>query len=391
MERISFGLYVFLLLFSSCSVYRQDLDILPCADPTGLNPNYSKADDLQAAMQQLVEAGVPGCAMALYSEEEGWWVGAAGLAKIEDRTPMQVCHLQYLQSIAKTYMAVAVLRLYEQGKIDLDAPVTRYLPEKYSRYVSGAGRVTVRMLLNHTSGIPEYNFSPDYVAYLLQHPDHYFTGEDYLRYIEGKPLNFEPGSKYMYTNTNYVLLALLADAMAGDHAQLIRETIFEPLELTQTFYRDDPNYPNYRWLVNSYWDRYGNGIVENASQMQRNNVAALIGDDGIVATPIEAVKFLKGLMEGKLLKPATLEEMKTWVNNGQGNPAYGLGLSHTVINGQVGYGHSGGGIGAGCELRYFPEKKTYVFVAINLGTVTESVMHEEAAKRRDVIYEVLLR
>jgi D-alanyl-D-alanine carboxypeptidase len=377
---------IFALLLTGCSVYRQDLQITPCAgDNERINLNYSKAKDINLALDQLIRAGVPGGVVAVYSDE-GWWATAAGLAKIEDQTPMETCHLQYLQSISKTYMAVAVLKLHEQGKIDLDAPMTRYLPEKYSRYISDAGKITVRMLLNHTSGIPEYNFSPAYVSYLLQHPDHYFTAEDYLKYIDGKPLDFAAGSRYSYRNTNYVILALITDAVAGDHAGFITEAILTPLGLTRTFYRNI-NRPN---LVNSYWDRHSDGIVENVSQMQRNNVATLVGDDGIVATPVEAVKFLKGLMEGQLLSASTLEQMQAWVSDKQGNPKYGLGLAHLTIQGQTGYGHSGGGIGAGCELYYFPQSNVYVFFGINLGTVTDSPLHEEAAKARDKLYEALL-
>lgn len=367
-------------------MYRQDLQITPCAgDNERINLNYPKAKDINLALDQLIRAGVPGGVVAVYSDE-GWWATAAGLAKIEDQTPMETCQLQYLQSISKTYMAVAVLKLHEQGKIDLDDPMTRYLPEKYSRYISDAGKITVRMLLNHTSGIPEYNFSPAYVSYLLQHPDHYFTAEDYLKYIDGKPLDFAAGSRYSYRNTNYVILALIADAVAGEHAEFIIETILTPLGLTRTFYRNI-NRPN---LVNSYWDRHSDGIVENVSQMQRNNVASLVGDDGIVATPVEAVKFLKGLMEGQLLSASTMEQMQAWVSDGQGTPRYGLGLARINLRGRDGYGHSGGGIGAGCELYYFPGKNVYVFIGINLGTVTESPLHEEAAKARDKIYEALL-
>jgi D-alanyl-D-alanine carboxypeptidase len=384
-------LYCFsVIALSSCATYRQDLPVSTCTDPEPVNAGYSKAADLQQAMQRLVEAGVPGCAMAVYSEE-GWWTASAGLAKIEDQWPMQACNLQYLQSISKTYMAVAVLKLYEQGKINLDAPMTRYLPERYLRYLTDADRITVRMLLNHTSGLPEYNFSPAYVTYLLQHPDHYFQAEDYLGYIDGKPLDFEPGSRYSYRNTNYVILALMTDALTGDHARFIAETIFEPLGLTNTFYRNDPGYPNYPNLVNAYWDRYSNGIVENVSRLQRNNVASLIGDDGIVTTPVEAVKFLKGLMEGKLLSPSTLEQMKTWVAGDDGKPRYGLGLGYSSFSGQPAYGHSGGGIGAGCELRYFPEQNIYMFIGINLGTVTDSPLHVRAASARDELFGALLK
>ncbi|NUQ23865.1 MAG: beta-lactamase family protein [Saprospiraceae bacterium] len=379
-----------LLLWSSCAKYTQELNIIPCEIPSDLPDKYSKAGAIKQALQQLVDAGVPGCAMAVYSPE-GWWETAAGFAKIENETPMQNCHLQYLQSISKTYMAVAVLKLYEQGKIIIDAPITQYLPEQYSRYVNDAAKITVRMLLNHTSGIPEYNFAPAYVTYLLQHPDYIFTPTDYLAYIRSKPLDFEPGSKYAYRNTNYLLLALMVDAITGDHARFITETIFQPLDLPRTFYKNEDRYLKSPRLVNTYWDRHSDGVLENVSQMQRNNVASLIGDDGIVTTPLEAVKFLKGLMEGQLLAPATLELMKTWVTDSKGNPRYGLGLAYHSNKGIISMGHSGGGIGAGCELYYFPAQKVYVFIAINLGTVTDSPLHERAGAAREKIYEVLLR
>ncbi|WP_229311074.1 serine hydrolase domain-containing protein [Larkinella soli] len=391
MRTYLFGGFVFLLLAGGCSVYRQDLPMTSCGSaPVAVNPAYSRAAQVRQAMEQLNRAGVPGCAMAVYSAE-GWWETAAGYAKIEDKTVLQTCHLQYLQSIAKLYMAVAVLKLAEQGKINLDEPITRYLPARYSRYVTDAGQVTVRMLLNHTSGIPEYNFAPAYVTRLLQHPDHLFSPEDYLKYIEGKPLTFKPGSRYSYRNTNYVLLALLTDALTGSHARYMTETIFTPLGLKQTFYRDQPGYLNYPNLVNSYWDRYSDGILENASRLQRNNVASLVGDDGIVATPADAVTFLRGLLEGKLLSAATLEQMKTWVKDGQGKPAYGLGLDYTTLGGEEAWGHSGGGIGAGCELYYFPRKNVYVFIGLNLGTVTDSPLHPEAVRARDQFYEAILK
>ncbi|MBD0257614.1 MAG: beta-lactamase family protein [Cytophagales bacterium] len=383
------GLWV-LLLLTGCAPYLQDLPVHLCEPlPENGSTSYTRGGAIGAAVQGLVKEGVPGAAVAVYSAE-GWWTTAAGFAKLEDRTSMQPCHLQYLQSISKLYLAVAVLKLYEAGKLRLDEPITAYLPERYRRYVTGAGQITVRMLLNHTSGVAEYNFSPAYVTYLLQHPDHRFTTEEYLAYIEGEPLDFAPGSQYSYRNTNYILLALLTDALTGDHARYLTETIFTPLGLTQTYYRGQAGYPDYPALVNAYWDRYGNGIVENVSQMQKTNVASLIGDDGIVATPADAVKFLRGLMEGKLLSAATMDEMKTWVNNRKGEPAYGLGLAYATVHGQVAYGHTGGGLGAGCQLYYFPEKGVYVFIGINLGTVTDSPLHKGAERALDGVMEALL-
>ena len=381
---------ILLASLTGCSDrYLQGILITSCDQPKDVSAGFSRASGITSALQELVNNGVPGTSFAVCSEE-GWWTASAGLARIEDNTPMEGCYLQYLQSISKSYMAVAILKLYEQGKIDLDAPMTNYLPQKYSRYVVDGNKVTMRMLLNHTSGIPEYNFAPAYVSVLFQEPDHFFTPEDYLRFIEGKPLTFMPGSKYSYRNTNYLLLALIADEITGDHAKFISENIFKPLELTHTFYRHEAGYIEYPTIVNTYWDRYVDGRVENVSKMQRTNVSTLIGDDGIVTTPVEAVKFLKGLVEGKLLSESTLAQMKTWVKDTKGNERYGLGLAHVTVNGVEGFGHSGGGIGAGCELYYFPAKKTFMFIGINLGTVTESPLHAGLEKAREKMYAALL-
>ncbi|MFZ6011813.1 MAG: serine hydrolase domain-containing protein [Bacteroidota bacterium] len=391
MNEIIFKYFCIVLFLSGCSVYKSDLQTAQCSGAKfDDGQRFTKAAEIKKSLDALVQRGVPGCSMAVYANDR-WWTATSGLAKIEDQTPMQDCHLLYLQSVAKTYLAVAILKLYEQGKIDLDASMTRYLPQKYSRYITGGMKITVRMLLNHTSGIPEYNAVPAYITRLLQHPDHVFVPEDYLRYIEGKSLDFQPGAKYSYRNTNYLVLALIADELTGDHARFLSETIFEPLELRQTFYRNDSNYLKYPNLVNSYWDRHSDGIVENTSQLQRNNVMALVGDDGIVATPQDAVKFLKGLMEGKLLSDSSLQIMRSWVKDRQGNFTYGLGLDYASFHGQTAYGHSGGGIGAGCQLYYFPEKNIYVFVGINLGTVTDSPLHDAVSKTVDKIYEVLLK
>lgn len=389
MKKNLFYLMGSIMLFSGCSKYVADFKTAQCSAPLQ-NVKYSKAAELEKALDELVQKGVPGAVLAVQSDE-GYWATAKGYARIEDKTPMELCHLQYLQSISKTYMAVAILKLHEEGKIDLDEPITTHLPQRYQHYIRGAEKVTVRMLLNHTSGIPEYNFQPAYVSYLLQHPTHDFQPEDYLKYIDGKKLVFTPGSKHVYTNTNFVILSMIADAISGDHAKLINEVIFKPLGLTSTFYRDDPGYLKYPELVNSYWDRYSDGVIENASVLERMNVSTLVGDDGIVTTPVDAIKFLKGLTEGKLLADSTMKQMKTWVNDDKGEKLYGLGLVYRMINGFEAYGHSGGGIGAGCELYYFPEKHLYYFIALNLGTVTDSPLHTELLRIRDKLYGIMLK
>lgn len=384
-------LLIWITMASSCSKQSWEIAGNSCILNENINTSYSKAAQLQQIMDKYTKLGIPGLAMAVYSPE-GYWASASGLAKLESKTPMLPCHLQYSQSVAKTYMAVAILKLYEAGMIDLDERITRYLPSEVTQKVTGAESVTVRMLLNHTSGIAEYNDKPAYVSYLLQHPLHVFTTMDYLDYIDGADMKFEPGSKRSYTNTNYLLLALIGDQLTGDHARYIREQIFVPLGLINSYYREHADYLNKPELVNSYWDRYSNSVLENCSQMQMVNVGSLIGDDGIIATPLDYVRFLKGLFEGQLLAPATMDQMLTFVKNDTGKYSYGygLGIHNDPYKEHDEYGHTGGGIGAGCELGYLPDEQVYFFVGLNMGTIISSPVTSQAENIRSEILDVFL-
>jgi D-alanyl-D-alanine carboxypeptidase len=349
-----------------------------------------KSVEIKQIMQELTKQSVPGIVVAI-QDKNGLWAHAEGYAKIEDLTPMQVCHLQYLGSIPKLYTAVVIMKLYEEGKIDLNAPITQYLAPKHSSQVTNAEQITVKMLLNHTSGINEYNDVPVYVSKLLQEPNYLFKPEDYLKYIKGKKPDFAPGSRYSYRNINYVLLSLIADQITGNHAEYMKKVIFKPLGMQNTFYRIEQGNTYGDRLVNSYWDRYSNRIVENSSVLLNTNTASMAGDDGMVCTPTDAILFLKGLIEGKIISPNSLEMMKEWVKDRQGKPTYGLGLDYAEFGGHIGFGHSGGGLGTGCQLYYFPEKEIYMFAAINLGTVTNSPILTEAGKTLEKLYNTILK
>ncbi|CCH51294.1 alkaline D-peptidase [Fibrisoma limi BUZ 3] len=381
-----------LLAFAlACDPIDQNVATATCQEATPLNTNYSKGQPVQQLLDRYTKEGIPGVAVAVYSAQEGYWAGASGYANIETKTPMQVCHLQYGQSVAKTYTAAAILKLVEGGTIELNAPISRYLSPGVRANITDADRITVRMLLNHTSGIADYTDDASFVASLLQNPLKPFTREELLSYVEKKPLLFKPGSYSRYSNTNYLLLALIADQVHGDHARLIQQSILEPLGLHQTFYHNSATYLNQPNLVDSYFDRFGDGKLENITQMQRVNVGSMQGDDGIIGSPTDYVKFLRGLNEGKVVSAQSLTEMTSWINDKDDQPAYGMGLEYVNYSGQVGYGHGGAGIGAGCGLYYFPAKQLYVFIGINLGVLTSGPYVEKAGKLSDELVELLLK
>ncbi len=380
-----------LMISSICNAQPAKKQTSVCEPVVAINPNYSKAAAFDSILERYTTNLLPGALVAIYSEKEGWWAGAKGYANLGQKIPMQNCHLQYLQSISKTYMAVEILQLKEQGRIDLDARMTKYLPARYSKYIKDAEKMTVRMLLNQTSGVPEYNQNPEFVSQVVLHPLENFTSEECLKAIDGKELQFAPGSKYLYTNTNYLLLALIGDAITGDHAAFIRKNIFERLGLNDSYYGKGHDYLKGLNLPESYWDVFNAGVPVNVTPFQQVTVVSSKGDDGIVCSTTDAVKFLKGLMEGKLLNAESMKEMLDFVKDEKGNKRYGMGVIYFDHGGMPAYGHGGGGVGAGCGLLYIPSHKVYVFLSTNLGCFVDSKLSEKAGEMRDVILATLVK
>ena len=356
-----------------------------------LNPAFSKAARLDSILNRFAPGILPGASIAVHSEAEGWWASAAGYANVQQKTPMNIYHLQYLQSVSKMYIAAAMLLLKEQGKIALDSSINKYLSRSFSQYIKDAERITVRMLLNHTSGIREYNENPEFLSKVLLHPLQNFSPLDCVKAIAYQDLEFAPGSKYRYRNTNYLLLALIGDALTGDHANYIKRNIFIPLGLRNSYYSNSPTYLKGLNLPESYWDAFNSGIPINITPFQKMTVECSKGDDGIVCTTVDAILFIKGMMEGKLLNPESMKEVMNFVKDENGNNRYGMGMIYFDLEGLPAFGHGGGGIGAGCGLLYIPGRKTYVFFSTNLGVFAEGKLPDQAGEMRNEILKALMQ
>jgi D-alanyl-D-alanine carboxypeptidase len=186
------------------------------------------------------------------------------------------------------------------------------------------------------------------------------------------------------------LLSLIGDVVTGDHAAYIKKNIFNRLDLNNSYYEKDHNYLVGLNLPQSYWDVFNAGIPVNITPFQKMTVACSKGDDGVVCTTADAVKFLKGLMEGKLLRPESLKEMLDFVKDEKGHSRYGMGITYFDLGGLPAYGHGGGGIGAGCGLLYVPSHKVYLFLSTNLGVFVEGNLSKKAEEFRDAVLMALL-
>ncbi|WP_350287190.1 serine hydrolase domain-containing protein [uncultured Croceitalea sp.] len=329
-------------------------------------------------LKKYIDLGIPGIALTVYNEDKGYWSHAEGVSDIEKQTSITEDHLFYLQSVSKTYMAVIILQLYEAGRLDLEDKITDYLNYEWLTKIDGVEKVTIKTLLNHTSGLAEYSTNPTLVSKIIQNPQDVLTVEEMVSHIANRPLEFQPGSKYSYRNTNYALLSLLADAITTDHMGYMKKTIFEKLGLHSTIYLSKDNLKKELNIVEAYWDVLLEGIPVNISLLQRANVSSMKGDDGMVATTKDAIGFLHGLVTGKLLGPQSLELMQEFTVNEKGEKKYGLGIQYYDLEVTYAIGHSGGGIGAGCLLLYLPELNSYVFIATNFNTMMESPIRKKA-------------
>ena len=240
----------------------------------------------QSIVDRNVRTGIPGLILLIRTPEEGTWIGTGGYARLEDGTPIQNDNLFHSASVAKFFTAVAVLILKDDGLIDLDAQIDNYLTEDVSGRIANGHSATVRHLLSHRSGMPQVVGN----AEQWNDPWSNWTWRDQLESIYDKPAEFAPGGQFDYNNINYVLLAMIMDNLTGDHAQFFRTRMFQPLGMTDTYYRDFIQPPG---LVDVYWDRFGDGYLENISSWVHHEVYIRdYGDSGVIASVSDYVIYV---------------------------------------------------------------------------------------------------
>lgn len=199
-------------------------------------PHPTLAEQLQTVLDQAASDGLPGVALAI----RGDTVEFSGVAGVEDlATAVQLTtnHRFYLASVGKTYTATAVVRMAADGVLNLDDPISNWLPTSITDRIPSSGLITIRSLLNHTSGI--FDYQDDSSEWLfdafIPDPDRHWTDADILPYFLDRPLHFEPLTNVKYTDSNYVLIGLIAESASGlPIHDVIRNYALAPLGLQDT-------------------------------------------------------------------------------------------------------------------------------------------------------------
>lgn len=352
-----------ILLSVGCTLnVNESLKPPPEAWDPGLN-THSNGTQLQDLLNHYVREGLPGVVL-LVRTPQGQWNGSAGYAKIETGDPMLPTHRHHAASVTKMYTATAVLLLAEDGMVDLDERICNYLPEAVWKPIPNGGKATVRQLLGHTSGIPDFNGSLAYDLDFLNNPMDSYPPGRLLSYLHGQSAISAPGAGYFYSNANYLLLALIMDQVTeASHANVITERILHPHGLDATYYKNEPNYPRPPGIVNSYQDLAGNGRLMNVSDLVAHNAGIFFGNAGLIATSADFAEFIEALLDGRIVTQESLSQMQQWRESSH----YGLGLNFIETPYGVGIGHSGGDLGIMSQVRHFPDLDATLVLLVNGG------------------------
>ncbi|WP_118972432.1 serine hydrolase domain-containing protein [Taibaiella koreensis] len=362
-----------------------------CTTPS--YPTHPKAASFQGVLDAYTQKGLPGIAL-LVRDSLGTWVGASGMADIEKGIIMQPCHISKVASITKIFMATLAFRLAEQGKLDIDAPVTSYLDEDQLKNIANAGQVTVRQLLNHTTGI--YDVIKDNGFYLdvLNDPPRHRNQEDILQFVRGKKPAFPAGEGPGYSNTNTLLLSMIIDKIGGKpHQQLLHDEIIDRLQLKNTYYYYHDPLPEGK-VAQGYYDLYNNGNIENLSSY---NTGSGNGYTGLYSNVFDLLTFIDALLISKtLVSPGSLAQMLTFnpKEEEDSDRLLGPGVMKDFIhrsNNEYAYGHRGRDLAYSADLFYFPEKGQVMVLIVNYGTDGDSRLRPTFYDLRTAVIDAMMQ
>jgi len=327
------------------------------------DPGRAWADDkamterLEGALDRaMVASGAPG-AIAGFWKGAFAWTAAKGLADVEAQIPMQKAFVWRIGSVTKTFTATAVLRLCDKGRLRLDDPLSKFRPD-----FPKSDRITVRQLLQHSSGIFSWDEDDATREAIVQDPGRGWTMETMIRLAAGKPFYFEPGTDFHYSNVGYFLLAPIIEKAAGKGlAQVIQEEIADPLGLQHTYL---PEKPHYRDEVIRGYMNEGGALKDTANlgfaDVINYDLAATAG--GMVSNLKDLNVWIRALADGRLLSRRMHEEqMRTIPNPSAKGAGYGLGVA--TYHGWL--GHSGGVAGSMCNVYMHPRADAVVIHYFN--------------------------
>ncbi|MGW3291939.1 serine hydrolase domain-containing protein [Streptomyces sp. NPDC001002] len=321
---------------------------LALAAPAFAAPTDRGHDATREAIRSAVAVGVPGVT-ATARDTRGTWRATEGVGDLRTGAPRSADDHYRIASITKTFVATVLLQLEAEGRLSLDDTVEKWLPGTVRGNGNDGRKITVRQLLNHTSGLFDYTSDEEFQRRLFS-PDGFFEhrydhrdAADLVGIAMAHKPDFKPGTSWNYSNTNYVVAGMLIEKVTGNsYGEEIKDRIVEPLDL------DETSVPGDRTTVGRPSSRAYSKLARTATgptyDVTRLNPTAASSAGSMISDSADLNRFVSALLSGRLLPPEQLKEMKTTISSPQfPNAGYGLGLIRYDLSCGVSvWGHSGG-------------------------------------------------
>jgi D-alanyl-D-alanine carboxypeptidase len=328
---------------------------------------------VEAGLQQVLDRAVvtpgvllPGAIAHYRSPAYAPWSGSAGLADLPGQAPMRPDSLIRAGSILKTLVATVALQHVEEGTLSLDQTLPQLLPATVTGQVANADRISLRMLLDQTSGIPEWTTAAVH-ARVATDPGHVWTEEEALGLAAALPATHAPGTAWSYSNTNYTLIGMILDRLGSSWRQQVRSRVLSRVQMPSTLLPE----PGDRTITSAHargYQQVGDRTFD-LSEVDPS-MAGASGGNAMVTTAEDLARFLDALLEGRLFRrPETLATMTTMreAHSESGLPyRYGMGLeSYELPGGIAAVGHAGGAAGYAVMMYRLPAQGATLVTAVN--------------------------
>jgi D-alanyl-D-alanine carboxypeptidase len=345
--------------------HKGSLLVISLAVFTSCVPNEPLESRVQKHMDNAIARhGIHGASVAVIFPDGRLKTWTSGVS--HEPVKMQPDMLFALGSVTKNCVAALTLRLAEEGVLSLEDPLSKWLPD--FPYVDNT--ITIRQLLNHTSGIYMFWENDDLWKALEADKTRVWTPEEVLEYI--REPHFEKGEGWRYSNTNYLLLAMILEKAAGTPLpQLLRHYLWQPLGIHDAYVSMNDNLPMDQ-LAHVYGDdfQFGGMDADLTFAPRASHESIAFGSSGVFMSARSLALYTRALFTGRLLTPESMGEMLTFVDffPVANMKAYGLGVQRYVkgfSQGKLAIGHGGGNIGTTTYQIYLPEQGVTVVVMVN--------------------------
>jgi D-alanyl-D-alanine carboxypeptidase len=347
-----------------------------------------KTEKLQNALVQGIVMGIPGISVGIGTRSDLTWTGTAGYSDLIQKVAVKTNDRFGIGSITKTFVARVILQLVEEGKLNLDRTAVDYLDLEIIKHIPNIGKATLRQLLNHQSGIPDWEIQKEWIRKGRGDQirlDKTWGKTETLEYIRPKnsTADHEPGEKFTYANTNYTILGLIIETITGNNAAVeIRQRILQPLHLKDTFFESSEVIPG--GYVNHY--HYATpefaaiaGIHQDFPEVRPYliettgaNLSCEWTAGGMISSARDLVRWAQAIQTGELLSPALQDELFTYYPprecaNSLESYRQGILKIESYYKDLSVYGHGGGTLGYTARMFWLEKVDMIVVLLTNVG------------------------